>query len=404
MLRILAACGAAMATLALVVPAAVPVAMAADPIRIGDMNSYTSLPAFSIPYRKGWQLAVEEINAAGGVLGRPMEVVSRDDGGKPADAVTVANELVSRERVEVLAGTLLSHVGLAVADFANQRRIVFIAAEPLTDALAWSKGNPYTFRLRPGTYVQAAMLAEQAAKLPAKRWATVAPNYEYGKSAVEAFKALLKERRPDVEFIGEQWPALFKIDAGATTQALARLEPDAIFNVLFGSDLAQFVREGQTRGLFEGRPVASVLSGEPEWIDPLKDEAPKGWIVTGYPWYALETPEHQVFRKAYMDKFDDYPRLGSVVGYATFKLIAKAVEKAGGTDPEKLAAALRGLELDTPLGPIEMRAADQQSTMGTFVGTLTVGDGMPRMVDWQYHDGKEYLPSEEEAKKLRPGS
>ncbi|WP_354079477.1 ABC transporter substrate-binding protein [Constrictibacter sp. MBR-5] len=393
-----------MATLALVVPAAVPVAMAADPIRIGDMNSYTSLPAFSIPYRKGWQLAVEEINAAGGVLGRPMEVVSRDDGGKPADAVTVANELVSRERVEVLAGTLLSHVGLAVADFANQRRIVFIAAEPLTDALAWSKGNPYTFRLRPGTYVQAAMLAEQAAKLPAKRWATVAPNYEYGKSAVEAFKALLKERRPDVEFIGEQWPALFKIDAGATTQALARLEPDAIFNVLFGSDLAQFVREGQTRGLFEGRPVASVLSGEPEWIDPLKDEAPKGWIVTGYPWYALETPEHQVFRKAYMDKFDDYPRLGSVVGYATLKLIAKAVEKAGGTDPEKLAAALRGLELDTPLGPIEMRAADQQSTMGTFVGTLTVGDGMPRMVDWQYHDGKEYLPSEEEAKKLRPDS
>lgn len=403
MLRILAACGAAMATLALAVPAAVPVAMAADPIRIGDMNSYTSLPAFSIPYRKGWQLAVEEINAAGGVLGRPLEVVSRDDGGKPADAVTVANELVSRERVEVLAGTLLSHVGLAVADFANQRRIVFIAAEPLTDALAWSKGNPYTFRLRPGTYVQAAMLAEQAAKLPAKRWATVAPNYEYGKSAVEAFKALLKERRPDVEFIGEQWPALFKIDAGATTQALARLEPDAIFNVLFGSDLAQFVREGQTRGLFEGRPVASVLSGEPEWIDPLKDEAPKGWIVTGYPWYALETPEHQAFRKAYMDKFDDYPRLGSVVGYATFKLIAKAIEKAGGTDPDKLAAALRGLELETPLGPIEMRAADQQSTMGTFVGTLTVGDGMPRMVDWHYHDGKEYLPSEEEAKKLRPG-
>src|SRR5690606_20331696 len=239
-----------------------PVA-AADPIRIGDMNSYTSLPAFSVPYRMGWQLAVEEINAAGGVLGRKLEVVSRDDGGKPADAVTVANELVARERVEVLAGTLLSHVGLAVADYANQRRIVFIAAEPLTDALAWEQGNPYTFRLRPGTYVQAAMLAEQAAKLPAKRWATVAANYEYGKSAVEAFKTLLKQHRPDVEFVGEQWPALFKIDAGATAQALARMQPDAIFNVLFGSDLSQFVREGQTRGLFEGRAVASVLSGEP---------------------------------------------------------------------------------------------------------------------------------------------
>src|SRR3546814_4887652 len=82
-----------------------------------------------------------------------------------------------------------------------------------------------------------------------------------------------------------------------------------------------------------------------------------------------------------MDRFDDYPRLGSVVGYATFKLIAKGIEKAGGTDADALAEALRGLELDTPLGPIEMRAADQQSTMGTFVGRLTVQDGMPRMVD-----------------------
>src|SRR3546814_583702 len=231
MVRILAAGFAAAVSLGLVWPAT-----AADPIRIGDMNSYTSLPAFSVPYRMGWQLAVDEINAAGGVLGRPLEVVSRDDGGKPADAVTVANELVTREHVEVLAGTLMSHVGLAVADFANQRRIVFSAAEPLTDALAWSQGNPYTFRRRPGTYVQAAMLAEEAAKLPAKRWVTVAPNYEYGKSAAEAFKALLKARRPDVEFVGAQWPALFKLDAGATVQALARHEPDAIFTVLFGRD------------------------------------------------------------------------------------------------------------------------------------------------------------------------
>ncbi|MFN4088177.1 MAG: ABC transporter substrate-binding protein [Alphaproteobacteria bacterium] len=390
------------ASLAVGFALAAPVPALAEPIRIGDLNSYTSLPAFSVPYRKGWQLAVEEINAAGGVLGRKLDVVSRDDGGRPADAVTVANELVTREGVEVLAGTLLSHVGLAVADFANQRRIVFIAAEPLTDALAWSQGNPYTFRLRPGTYVQAAMLAEQAAKLPARRWVTVAPNYEYGKSAVEAFRTLLKELRPDVEFVGEQWPALFKIDAGATVQALARLQPEAIYNVLFGSDLSQFVREGRTRRLFEGRPVVSVLSGEPEWIDPLKDEAPEGWIVTGYPWYALETPEHQAFRKAYMDKFDEYPRLGSVVGYATFMLIAKGIEKAGGTEAEALAAALRGLEIDTPFGPIEMRAADQQTTMGTFVGTLTVQEGMPRMVDWTYRDGREYLPDEEEAAKRRP--
>jgi branched-chain amino acid transport system substrate-binding protein len=379
-------------------------AHAAEPIRIGDLNSYTRLPAFAEPYRKGWKLALEEINASGGVLGRPLEVISRDDGGTPADAVTVANELVAREGVVMLAGTLLSNVGLAVSDFAHQHDVVFLAAEPLSDSLVWGQGNPQTFRLRPGTYVQAAMLAEEAAKLDARRWVTVAPNYEYGKSAVEAFRKLLKERRPDVEFVGEQWPALFKIDAGATVEALAAAEPDAIFNVTFGSDLAKFVREGELRGLFEDRPVVSVLSGEPEWIDSLGAEAPEGWIVTGYPWYAIDTEAHSAFRAAYQAKYDDYPRLGSVVGYSTMHAIAKAIETAGSTETDDLIAAFRGMELGTPLGPITFRASDQQSTMGTYVGRLTVRDGMPRMVDWRYGDGAAYLPDEAAVDKLRPAN
>jgi branched-chain amino acid transport system substrate-binding protein len=315
--------------------------------------------------------------------------------------VTVANELISRDGVVLLFGTLLSNVGLAVADVAAQRRIPFIAAEPLTDAIVWEKGNPYTFRLRPGTYVQAAMLAEEAAKLPAKRWATVAPNYEYGKAAVAAFRALLEKRRPDVEWVGEQWPALNKIEAGGTVQALAAMQPEAIFNVTFGTDLAKFVREGEARGLFEDRAVVSMLGGEPDWIDPLGGEAPQGWIVTGYPWYALETPEHQAFRTAYMDSVKDYPRLGSVVGYTAIKAVAAAMERAGSTDADTVVAALRGLTLMSPLGPIEFRVVDQQSTMGTFVGTLTVQDQKPRMIDWRFGSGDDYLPGAEETAKLR---
>lgn len=373
-----------------------------DPIKIGDLNSYTRLPAFTIPYRHGWEMAVDEINAAGGVLGRPVEVISRDDGGKPGDAMTAANELVSREGVVLLFGTLLSNVGLAVSDFAHQKGVVFLAAEPLTDALAWEKGNAHTFRLRPGTYVQAAMLAEEAARLPARRWATVAPNYEYGQSAVAAFKDLLRARRPDVEFVEEQWPAQFKIDAGATVQALARAKPDAIFNVTFGSDLAQFVREGKVRGLFEKRPVVSMLSGEPEWIDPLGSEAPEGWIVTGYPWYAIETPAHTAFRDAYRKRFNDYPRMGSVVGYASVQAIAAAMKKAGSVETAAVREAFKGLEVETPLGPTLFRESDQQSTLGTFVGRLTVQDGMPRMIEWRYLDGAGYLPSEEAALAMRP--
>ncbi|MDM7945168.1 MAG: ABC transporter substrate-binding protein [Oceanibaculum nanhaiense] len=376
-------------------------AVAADKIILGDMNSYTGFASFTIPYKQGWELALEEINASGGILGKQVTVVSRDDGAKPADAVTVANELVSREGATLLFGTLLSHVGLAVSDFAKQKKVIFIAAEPLSDAIAWQKGNRYTFRLRPGTYVQAAMLAEEAAKLPAKKWATIAPNYEYGQSAVAAFKELLKAKKPDVEFVAEQWPALGKIDAGAAVQALAAANPDAIFNVTFGGDLLKFVREGKVRGLWEKRTVASMLSGEPDWIDPMKDEAPEGWLVTGYPWYAIDTPEHNKFREAFQKKFNDYPRLGSVVGYAALYSVKAAMEKAGTTETEKLVDAFADLTLGTPVGPITYRAIDNQTTMGAYVGTLTVKDGMPRMVDWRFGKGEDYLPPDDVVMKLR---
>lgn len=378
-------------------------AHAADTIKIGIPQPMTGPNTqYGDQIQAGALTAIEMINAAGGVNGKKLVVISKDDAGKPAEAVTAANELVSREGVALIAGTFFSHIGLAVADFAKQKQVFFMAAEPLTDAMVWSKGNEYTFRLRPSNYMQAAMLAEEAAKLPAKRWATVAPNYEYGQSAVAVFKELLSKARPDVEWVEEQWPPQGKIDAGAVTQALLAAKPDAILNVTFGADLVKFVREGNTRGLFKDRAVVSFLTGEPEYLDPLKDETPKGWIVTGYPWYDIKTPEHDAFLKAYQAKFNDYPRLGSIVGYGTMKAIAAILAKAGSTDTDKLIAAAKGVEVDTPFGKIVFRATDHQSTLGAFVGKTDVRDGKGVMVDSVYRDGADYLPSEEEVKHLRP--
>ena len=374
----------------------------AQTIRIGELNSYKSQPAFLDPYKKGWELAVDEINAAGGVLGRKIEVISRDDNGNPGDAVRVAEELVSREKADLLFGTFLSHIGLAVTDFAKQRKVLFLAAEPLTDKITWQNGNRYTFRLRPSTYVQASMLVPEAAKLKKKRWAIVYPNYEYGQSAAATFKELLKKAQPDVEFVGEQAPALGRIDAGAVAQALADLKPDAIFNVLFGADLSKFVREGNTRGLFKDRAVVSLLTGEPEYLDPLRDEAPEGWIVTGYPWYSLKTPEHDKFLLGYQKKWKEYPRLGSIVGYASMMSIAAAIKKAGGTDTEKLIVAFRGLQVDTPIGRISYRPQDHQSTMGAYVGVTAVNQGRGVMKNFRYIDGATVMPSDAEVAKLRP--
>ena len=384
------------ATLAMMAPA-----HAQGVIKIGELNSYKAQPAFLEPYKKGMELAVEEINAAGGVNGKKIELITRDDNANPGDAVRVAEELISREKIDVLAGTFLSNTGLAVTDFAKQKKFFFLAGEPLTDKIIWGSGNKYTFRLRPGTHMQAAMLVPEAVKLKKKRWAIVYPNYEYGQSAVAAFKQLLKAAQPDVEFVTEQASPLGKLDAGSVVQALADAKPDAIFNVLFGADLSKFVREGNTRGLFQGREVVSVLTGEPEYLDPLRDEAPNGWIVTGYPWYGIQTPEHKAFFLAYHGKYKDYPRLGSVVGYTMIKSIAAGLKKAKSSETDKLVAAFKGLQLDSPFGKITYRAQDHQSTMGAFVGKTKNEGGKGVMVDYVYLDGAKYLPSDAEVKKLR---
>ena len=203
--------GASAAALTLARPGLIR-AQGTAPIRIGEINSYTTQPAFTLPYRDAMHLAVEEINGKGGVLGRPLELITRDDAGKPQDAVRLAGELLNEAKADVLAGAYLSNVGLALGEYAAQNRRLYVAGEPLTDAMVWEKGNRFTFRLRPSTYMQASILAEEAAKLPAKRWVTVAPNYEYGQSAVKWFRQILSARRPDVQFVGEQWPALGRID------------------------------------------------------------------------------------------------------------------------------------------------------------------------------------------------
>ena len=372
------------------------------PIRIGELNSYSRWAAFTVPYRSGWQLALDEINAKGGVAGRRIEIVSRDDGATTGDATRVAEELVTREGASFLFGSFLSNVGVAMADFANQRKVLYIAAEPLTDAVTMAQGNRYTFRVRPNNTMQVGMLVERAKLAGVKRWAIVAPNYEYGQSAAAVFKKLLKEKVPGAEIVAEQYPALGKIEAGATVAALDQAKPDGIFNVLFGADLTSFVREGETRGLFGGKTVLSLLTGEPEWYLPLKDEAPEGWIVTGYPWEGITEPRHKAFVDAYRLKFNETPRLGSMLGYVTLHMIRDTLERTGGaTDVEALLKALEDATFDTIIGPVAMRGVDNQSTMGAWVGTMTVKDGVGAMKDWAYLDGAPYMPPAEEVRAVR---
>jgi branched-chain amino acid transport system substrate-binding protein len=146
----------------------------------------------------------------------------------------------------------------------------------------------------------------------------------------------------------------------------------------------------------------SLLTGEPEYLDPLKDESPTGWLVTGYPWYAIKTPEHNAFKNAYETKYKDYPRLGSVVGYSAIMSLAAGIKKAQSTETEKLITAFRGLTLMSPFGSITYRPEDHQSTMGGYVGRTKLENGKGVMGTFRYIDGTSVLPSAEEVKKLRP--
>lgn len=369
--------------------------------KIGELNSYSDFPEFADDYRRGWQLAVAQVNAAGGVAQRPLEVISLDDGAARKSASRRAQELIVNHEVDLLAGTYLSNVALAVASIAAKNKKVFIAAGPQSDTLTWDRGNRYTFRLRPSTYMQTAMLVEQAAAMPARRWAIVAPNYEYGQSAVANFRALLKARRPDVTFVDEQWPALGKLDAPAVMAALARAKPDAVFNASFGPDLDRLLAQSRHTRVFEQARFVSMAGAGPAVIEALKGTALAGWIAAGSPPPGIDVPGYAPFRQAFRDKYGIEPQLPALIGYAMIQAIAQALHNAGTADSESLIDTLRGMKFDTPVGRLEIRAIDHQATMGAFIGQLVArGPG----VQWRYLDGAKYLPGEEFVRANRPAS
>ena len=373
-----------------------------QPIRVGEINSYSNQPEFTEPYRRGWQMALARVNDLGGVNGRKLEFISRDDAGQPENAVRLAAELVNDQKVDLLAGGYLSNVGLAISAYALQNKKLYVAGEPLTDALTWEKGNRYTYRLRPSTFMQAAMLVEAAVALPAKTWVTVAHNYEYGQSAVKWFRQLLSAKRPDIRFVGEQWPALGHLDAGPVVAALGQPAPDAVFNALFGADLLAFVRQGNSRGLFDNRTVVSMLTGEPEYLDPLGAETPDGWLVTGYPWSLSDEPSNKQFVSDYQQRYNAPPCMGSVVGVALVNAIAAGVAKSGGTETEAMADGFADASFTSPFGICRFRAIDHQSTLGTYVGRLTRQGDRGGMVDWRYVDGESVMPPDAVVRQLRP--
>src|SRR5947207_8926233 len=203
--------------LILVLALAVVLPFAADaqkPIKVGMPIPLSGPPAlFGDPASKGAMMFVKKTNAKAGVLGRKLELLVRDSKADANEAVRQARELILKDNVDFLVGTLTSAEGPAVSVVAKENKIVFIAPIPKTDQLtAPDKLHPYVFRVASNTTIEGRSAAEIVAKWPVKRIATISPDYAYGQDVTKTFVEHLKKVAPATEVVDQQWPKLGEQD------------------------------------------------------------------------------------------------------------------------------------------------------------------------------------------------
>ncbi|NND64802.1 MAG: ABC transporter substrate-binding protein, partial [Gammaproteobacteria bacterium] len=291
--------------------------------------------------------------------------------------------------------TLFDHIGLAVGEYAGREKIPFVKLAAGTNAHVWEQGNPYSFRTGHTNYLQAKALATEAAKLPIKKWATVAPNYEYGQSMVASFREFLSELRPDVEWVGEYWPEALNLEAGPIVQALLRDKPEGIFVMVFGPDVVELHREGEKRNLFNNKAIFAPTIGYPEELRTLGANIPINWVTSAYPYETLEHSGSKQFLTAFRKKFQKDPSFGALHGYIGLKFLATAIQQAGSTNADAISNALKGITIDSPVGPLTMRAIDNHPNIGVWIGETAVENDRAYVKNIVFNSAEDLLPSDE---------
>jgi branched-chain amino acid transport system substrate-binding protein len=336
-------------------------ANAADSIKIGfpiPLSGPTSI--YGKPILAGAELAVSEINAKGGVLGRKLELLSRDSKANADEAVRLSRELILKDGVDFLSGTLTSAEAPAVSTVAKENKIVFIAPTSKTTLLTDEKHiHPYIFRVASNTDVEGLAGATLMARWKdVKTVATIAPDYAYGRDSIAAFIAAIKKIRSDIQIVDQQWPKLGEPDFTAFITAQMSTKPDAVYCSLFAGDFVTFVKEGTPRGYFtaiKNRLVDGAEVGTPDVAQALGNDYPYGIIGDSYDpveWTGNEPAAHKAFIEN-LKKFTHatYASGWSIVGYQSIYALAAGIEKAGSTKSDAVAKALPGLTWNTPVGP-----------------------------------------------------
>ncbi|HEV2548567.1 MAG TPA: ABC transporter substrate-binding protein [Stellaceae bacterium] len=362
-------------------------AVAADSIKIGyPMPLSGPASVYGIPVTKGAELAVQEINEKGGLLGRKVELLERDSKASADEAVRLARELIIKENVDFLVGTLTSAEAPAVSTIAKENKIVFIAPTSKTVQLTSPKNlHPYIFRMASNTDIDGSSgAAIIAGWKEVKRVATIAPDYAYGRDAVTAFVAYIKKARPDIEIVDQQWPKLGQSDFTPFITAQMSAHPDAVFCDVYGGDFVTFAKQAVPLGYFKAinnRLVDGGEVGATDEAEALGADYPYGIWSDAYDpviWPEGEPPEHKAFiehLKAFTH--EKYGSGWAIMGYTSVMALAEGVKKANSAKSDQVAKALLGLTFDTPLGKRSFNAKSHETELGEFWGQMVKDDRYP---------------------------
>ncbi len=368
-------------------------ALAQGEVRIGVLYPTSGGGAvYGVPAMHGHDMAVEEINAKGGILGRKIVTVARDSKLKPAPAAAAAKELVTKEKVNVLMGGLSSAVGLAISEVSRQEKVVYVATIPKTIQMTTTKLHPYVFRTASNTDFEGDAMAQLVKQLGIKKLCDIQLDYAYGHDLAAGIEKGLKRHAPNVPKVANLRAKLGATDYNAVITQLIGAGCDGVTSGLWGSHFITFSQQAKPFGLFE--KVKYITGGEigsHEIAGKMKGDFPNNvWSNTYELWYNHHDPSHVAFQKALAERSGTKETaMWPVLAYIGVKMIAAAAEKAGSLDSDKLAAALKGLTISTPVGSRTIAAKDHQANTGQFWGPMVKKPG----ADYRVMDPVKYYPA-----------
>jgi len=378
---------------------------AGKPIKVGIVDCYSG-PAstYTNDVRDAFKLAVDDINAKGGVLKRQIEFVTRDSKFKVDIGLSAAKELVMKEKVDILMGTINSSLALAISDLAKNEKIPFLATFSKSAKITGAKGHRYVFSITENSALAGKAGAAGLAKKPYKKYWIAGDDYEYGHAIADGVWNNLKKMKPGVELLGQSWWKVGEPDFTPYITAILSAKPDAVIIATGGRDCVPFLKAAKATGFNKKVPFYMHTATELSTLKPLGLNAPEGVIGTSnYFFYYPETEQNKAFVDKFRAAYNRYPAVGAVYGFMAANFIKKAYEKAGKIDTEKFIDALEGMTIDTPVGEVTMRAYDHQAMLPMFMGTTQKTEGYDFLTatDIVTIPGKDVMPSIEEIKKSR---